>query len=513
MEEISRNGNAISVSEVVFDGQTEQGVELDYVLPDYYPEIFKILSCRLIPSILSYSMLGDAKLSLDGCVDIKVMYLAEGSSDIYCIEQRYTYTKSVDLGRSTAAENVVVRLEPKPDYCNCRAVSGRRIDVRGAVSTKIRITDIKTCEIPALPTGLQIKSQQLDCCGRLLSVEKQFSCKEEIETGAHGLAFIVRSSAIPKINDIRIIADKAVIKGMITIYAAYGIKQPDSSGSAELENMTADIPISQIIDLEGVDDSFSCSADMDILNLELSCNADSGIIGCNILATVRVRCTQRNTVEIPCDVYSTEYETTYSVKPTRLIKSSGRLERQLSVKTECSAGDTEIANVLDCSADIFNLSCRIEDGNPLLMGTVCYKALCRSAEGIPCCIEKQEGFEIPITADSGQDITELEFSARCCDTDYSIRSDGALDITARIEFTANVYDCGSVDMIERVMVDEEKPRTAENNYALRICYADGEEDCWSIAKRYGTSVEAVMNENDIEDRDMLLSGMILIPAI
>ena len=35
--------NVIYTDEVVFDGQTEQGVELDYLLPDYYPEIFKIL--------------------------------------------------------------------------------------------------------------------------------------------------------------------------------------------------------------------------------------------------------------------------------------------------------------------------------------------------------------------------------------------------------------------------------------------------------------------------------------
>ena len=30
----------VSVSEVVYDGQAEQGVEFDYILPDYYPDIF-----------------------------------------------------------------------------------------------------------------------------------------------------------------------------------------------------------------------------------------------------------------------------------------------------------------------------------------------------------------------------------------------------------------------------------------------------------------------------------------
>ena len=70
--------NVIYTDEVVFDGQTEQGVELDYVLPDYYPEIFKILKCTLTPRIISYSASGDSKLTLDGVVYIKVLYLEIG---------------------------------------------------------------------------------------------------------------------------------------------------------------------------------------------------------------------------------------------------------------------------------------------------------------------------------------------------------------------------------------------------------------------------------------------------
>ena len=40
MEELRRTADSVCVSETVYDGQAEQGVELDYVLPDYYPEIF-----------------------------------------------------------------------------------------------------------------------------------------------------------------------------------------------------------------------------------------------------------------------------------------------------------------------------------------------------------------------------------------------------------------------------------------------------------------------------------------
>lgn len=514
MEEMRRNDNAISVSEIVFDGQAEQGVELDYVLPDYYPEIFKILSCRLTPKIMAYNLIGDSKLMIDGSVDIKILYLAQEDNAINCIEQRYTYSKTVDLGKSIASDSgIIIKLDPKPDYCNCRAVSGRRIDVRGAVSTKIRITSARNCLIPTLPKNIQIKTERVDCCTNILSCEKQFSCKEEIETGAAGISYIFRCNAMPTINEVRIIADKAILKGIITINAAYGVKEPERSGSSTIESMTADIPVSQIIDLQGIDDSFDCSSELDVLNCELTCSVDSGIIGVNMLVVARICCKKDDNADIPCDAFSTEYETEFAVKPTKLMHRCSRISKALTVKGSCESSADEIESVLDCTADIYNLSCRRENDQMMLTGTVYYKALCKNAEGVPYSIEKQEGFECSFDHEIEHDISDIDFSARCCDTDYSIGADGGLDISARLELNADVSHCINVDMIEYVTVNEDKPKAKQSDYALRIYYADGEEDCWSIAKRYSTSVDAIMTENDIEDRDVPLSGMILIPAI
>ena len=112
--ELELNKEPVFVSEVVFDGQTEQGVEFDYVLPDYYPDIFKILKCTLTPGIASYNVSG-TQLYVDGVVYIKVMYLSENSSDIHCVEHKYTYSKTIDMVRS--GDKLAVSVIPKADYC------------------------------------------------------------------------------------------------------------------------------------------------------------------------------------------------------------------------------------------------------------------------------------------------------------------------------------------------------------------------------------------------------------
>ena len=103
------NKEQVFVNEIVYDGQAEQGVEFDYVLPDYYPDIFRILKCSLCPRITSYNVAGD-KLNFDGVVYIKVLYLCESSNKIHCVDQRMTFSKSVDLGKNVEDNNPQVSM-------------------------------------------------------------------------------------------------------------------------------------------------------------------------------------------------------------------------------------------------------------------------------------------------------------------------------------------------------------------------------------------------------------------
>lgn len=67
--------------------------------------------------------------------------------------------KTVDLPKS--ADNGTVTVEPKVDYTTCRAVSGRRIDVRGAVSFRIKVENITPFEIITDIEGCNIQTRKI----------------------------------------------------------------------------------------------------------------------------------------------------------------------------------------------------------------------------------------------------------------------------------------------------------------------------------------------------------------
>lgn len=48
---------------------------------------------------------------------------------------------------------------------------------------------------------------------------------------------------------------------------------------------------------------------------------------------------------------------------------------------------------------------------------------------------------------------------------------------------------------------------------MTIYYADAEKNIWSIAKRYNTSLSAVMEENGLEEEILPEKQIVLIPMI
>lgn len=515
MEELNKQTDAVFMTETLFDGQAEQGVELDYVLPDYYPEIFRILKCCLSPRVISTAVSGN-KLTLDGVVLIKVLYLEENSTALHCVEQRYTYSKTVDISGRTGnlTGDPTITVIPRTDYCNCRAVSSRRIDVRGAVSCKITVTCPTKFQLPAIPAGMQVLSRNISCCTEPIYSDKQLSIREEIETGASGIEYVVSCDAVPHITDVRIIANKAVVKGAVTVCALYGIHSPDHSGCDELEKMTADIPVSQIIDMPGLTDQHSCRPELIVRNCELIPKTDSGIISCEILAECRCTASQETTAAIPCDVYSTEYESEYTTAALKVPCNSRDVTGQLSLKSSLSCDSGEIDSVWDCRSELYNVMCRPDGENGLLVtGQLYVQAVGKCSGGVPFFAEKQEAFEQSVPAAGVTPETTISHRELVTDTGFSIRPDGTLDVTAQAEFTGNLVDNQQITAISSAALHEDKPKERSDEFALRICYTSGGESCWDIAKRCNTTVEAIMSENDIQDKDAELRGMVIIPIV
>ena len=91
------------------------------------------------------------------------------------------YSKTLDLGK--ICENPSIELKPKADYINYRALNKRRLDLRGAVSVKIKVSGENCQEVisDAFGMNVKVKKTPVKLAQKKLSSSKSVQLSEEIE--------------------------------------------------------------------------------------------------------------------------------------------------------------------------------------------------------------------------------------------------------------------------------------------------------------------------------------------
>ena len=513
--ELKLDKEPVLLTETVSDGQAEQSVELEYVLPDYYPDIFKLLKCTLTPRVVSYSV-SDNKLFIDGVVYVKVLYIGDGSSEINVVDQRTTYSKTIELSR--AVREPVVSIFPSAEYCTARAVSGRRVDIRGAVSLKIRVSGVYESELlcGAEGMGIEVSTRSIGICDDRLSGGSQFIVREDIETGAGGgITAVISSECTAVVSDTKIIADKVVVKGEANIKALYVIK--NSSGESSVEVMEASVPLSRIVDMNGVTDSHIITSELDIMDLSLDVKQDESgenrTFACDMTVDCKVNAYRETQIKLVDDLYSTDYESSFTVTPVKLESAPRAVTIQQSIKTDAQYPDGIIGEIYDAQCIITGITVgAADDGNAKINVRTLFRMTGRSDDGTPIVIDKNESVDLSTAVPSGDTLT-VSPCTYVSGVSYGITGDNTVELRAQINVIGNACHADTVNAVNEITVNEDKPKQKDKDYALRLYFADKGERVWDISKRYNTSAAAIIAENELDGEASEVTGMILIPIV
>lgn len=517
------NRETFATSEVALENCFEQAVELDYILPDYYPDIFRIMKCRIMPRIVSHSIIGDdisqsggKKLTYELSVLIKIWYQAENSKGVSCIEQKMNFTKSAELAGS--CENPMINICPRADYVNCRVVNQRRLDIRGAVSVKVRIVGEKkqSMIVDASGGNIQLKRSYVTYPAGRLIASKRITVVEELELGAAKppILSVIRSDCIVNSTEQKIITGKLVTKGEANISMLYTCNKDDGEG---IEAMKFSIPFSQIIDVEGIDEHYEAFIDITVTSCDIITKGvgETGEFECELVLLVNCTALRYETAELVTDAYSTCYECSYEVCETRLDNMPVPISESHSAKTSLVCQDGEISEVYDAWSDISNINARFDHdaGQFLLSGNVSSCAMVCKRDGFPAYLENDSVFEHAITYDGQSQDSFIEPKVSIVDCSYSLTSDNTVEVKTELSIGGYLYETMSRQLISDIKVDTEKKKQISDVCALKLYYAEEKEDIWEIAKKYSTSVEAIIEENDLTGEKLTEKGMLLIPIV
>ena len=533
MMECNAIRQAVCVNETVFDSTAEMPLETDITLPDYCPDIVRILKCSLNSCIKSTHLQG-RQLTIEGICSVCVLYLGEETAGsklhLRSVNYKLPYTKSVEL-KGDAAQ-VIAFVCSGSSYCNCRAVSKRRIELRASIEHRICavssaeeevITDAS--EDTENPSGIQLHRSSLSQTGFVTQARDLLDIQEELELadGKPPIRSILCSHACAVVLDQKLISGKIVTKGELRITVLY--TADSSNDSTKTEEMTYTLPISGVIDAPGADDSCICSLGYTVCEYEISPKSDAQgentLLELSAQISVSAEVCRRMELSVADDCYSTRYACESHTRPFSFLSLVETVEERCLYKGEVTL-PSEIQTILNGWATVSDSSLKFEEENGIRKAVLQIDLdlclLAEEADGSIQFYDKTEQMECSFPLSGVDAQSKLMFCPQISVTgfDYS-RGSSSLQVRCEVLVWGCISQLCRCSIIEQITVDESKPIQREDDCSLTIYYTDPGETLWDIAKRYHTGMQSVMEANaQIElSEDSSISGreMLLIPIL
>lgn len=498
----------VFIHHLLLEAELEQPVECDVLLPDYCEDIQKILKCSMEPVITRHEAAAD-RLELEGICLISVWYRSP-EGQLCRGEYKVPFSKTADLRGK--AEQPVVWAEGFCSYVNCRAVSSRRLDIRGAATLRVAVSDIReqqaVCSAEGM--GLQLRQKAHPCTRILMQTCRSLSLSEDLELpeSKEGAAAILRVGANARLLDCKTMAGKVILRGEANVSFLYRAR----SGRCETMEMT--LPISQMIDAEGVGEGSRCFVRMEVQSASVECSdrqQDGRRLAVSLNLNTHLRVHQDYQALCSSDCYSTQYECGCKTQNACLLELAQEVDRTFLYRDRMEL-PTGVDSITDLWCRVADWKVKQEPGEAVVCGKLCVALFGRRGEGEAEYYEKLVDFEERIPISGGDDII-FRPSLRAAGQSYSFGGEGSLEIRCEVAMAGCVYRCSGQPLICEITLDENRRKQVGVEKGLYICRAEAGEDLWDIARRYNTSVDHILEENQLTNGSLEKRTMLLVPVL
>lgn len=489
----------------------EQSIELDYVLPDYYPDFFRLLHCTAETTVTAGHP-ADGVLPYTLRTELRVLYCGGQTETVQAVTQQLEYQGRLTLPQDFEP-SMQMRLTAELSYLNCRAVSPRRIDLRGAVRIQAVPGGERRTEVLSGAEGLHVRTrtEPVTYVSQILRTQKRFVLSEDIRIpdAQPALLSVLRTQTGLTVKETRIVAGKPVIKGEAAVTILY-------TAENGIETVSAVFPFSQIAEQDGMTDDMSCAVTAELsaalLTPESENDGDIRLLHCDLQVLLRCEAVQTASAELLTDLYSTRHPVTLQREAVSLLSAPADISEHMQQRVTVSQPDAVLTKVYAAWAEPVHLQTAPDAAGTgtVLSGELQCCVLAADAEHHPLMLEKREPFtwELPDIPPEQQlpDVTVQSCS-------YTLTGSDTAVLQPELHLQGRVLRQQTHMLLTDVQIDPSEMLPASEHYALRLYFAQPDESLWEIAKRYHTSEEAIREENDVPADSLSAPQMLLIPII
>ena len=455
----------------------------DYTLPDYQPEIRRVL--RVDASILPPAKyVGGSQAEFNGTVDYHLLYVGQdGCMYSAPLSAEYSFNAPLDISSEfDLNEGVVILADTRDENITTRVSGPRKLTIKCRLCSRVRaygmmIAD-ERCSGEVNPMSVERLMGECECSVLLSGFGDTIVISDEINTNTENMR-VISASANVCISDVTASAGTADCRGDIELKLL--VCRDESTGT--LETLSRKISFGEQVEIDDISPDSLCSARAYVNDIGI--NVEEGRILCDLGVIPEIRAYGKNVVSYTRDIYSTENssETAYRgyTIPSLNCASRGNFsqsERIPVAETSISQG----SRIIDVCCKPHAESFEFDKNKAVLLGECKYFMLIEN-EGEFSSSELILPFryEAEISSDAPSD-----FSADMSVLSCRARIDGGnLCIDSELSVSAEFFGNRAINVLSEVRFGE---MVKKSDGDIVICFPAPDDTPWSVAKKYSVPV-------------------------
>jgi FOG: LysM repeat len=478
----------------------------DFNVPDVKPDIDQIITEQGEIKINDMKAM-NGKLIIKGVLAFNVLYLCEGDQrPIQNMSGEIPFDEVINMDVSCMDDDPSVKWDLED--LSTGLINSRKLSVKSIIRLYVAVEDLYDEETAVMvegPEDIQYINKKIEVTDVAINKKDTFRIKDEITLPSNKgniTSLLYKDIGLSNV-EVRLLDDKFTIKGELPVFIMYTSEDEQNP----IEYFETDIPFSGTIDCNGCTEDMIEDITFGIMNKNLDIKPDADgedrNIDLEVILELGIKVYKTEEPEILCDAYSP----TKDVKPVisdasyenLVIKNNSKY--RLSDRMSIPENQPRLLQICHAQGDIKIDDIMQEDTELHVEGIIEVKILYISEDDRKP-VNSLKGI-IPFTQ-------MIELKGMKEDSNYEIKpyidqlsvmmlDAEEIEVKATINLNAIVFDMISEPIITDIEVADLDMEKLQSMPGIIGYVVKKDDSLWTIAKKYLTTVDSIMDINNLAD--------------
>lgn len=532
--------DVIKVGQVIGEECKQTIVDDTVTVPNEKPNILNIISseARLNQNDLEVEVL-KGKVVIEGDIDLKIMYVAEveeGDQPVHVFDATVEFSNFVEI--PDVEPDTAVHVNAVIEHVSVDQNTPRTADVRIILEVCAKATEVVEIEVVTDITGIddvQILTETLNVEDIIGSCSSQTVVRGDLVVPEEkpDIEQIVKVDVDVIDKEVDVVEDKVIVDGTLSVKVLYVADVPENELQQPVHFFEGELAFTHFCEIPGAEPDMSAFVKF-IVESARGRRKGPRRVGVDAVVEMIAEITDVKEIQVIVDAYSPTVELDVEKTLIKVNEVIGEDKTQVVVKEDLTLPNRkpDIEQIYNAKSTATIDEVSILDDKVLIEGTLNVEVLyvAEVPEGQPQQPLHFTEAEVPFTqfveipgAEEGMDVdvdVVVEYT--------SVEQEGPreYEVSAVLQIRARVTEVRQIQVVTRVVVEEEvpdeekpekeMPEEKKDPYmppqqpSMTIYIVQKGDTLWNIAKKYKTTVDAIVEANNITNPDLIMPGQQLI---